>query len=1243
MIPKLQGVLPAKPPIGRSMSMGCRRATARVGACLMLLWVAGRSAARAVYGPNLVHNPSFESGVEAPDDWRWGVSRGAKASMTIDAKVAHTGRRSVRIHNESGYAPHVYGGLSQRISGIAPGSRYRLRLWVRGRGVHDCWFGGGPGWRTRKAVPEGDFDWRAVELFWTAPEGVTTFDLRINTDAETQALWVDDVSFQEVDPLTARPRVEVVPMAKALRYGLIAVPMVRTAPRIDGNLDDWGATPPVHLPGDAGRVRIDDWKGPEDLSVDFRAVCTPEALFLAFDVQDDRHWAPDGAVMWRNDSVQIAFDPRLERTAGGYGEHDSEYSLARTNKKKVRIDCWQPSKDGGDQSEAMQAAVVRTGNHTRYEVRIPWTAVGVPVRDGAPAAFGFSFLVNDNDGSGRRGYLELSPGIGKTKAPSLFPVVFPAGDARMVLQVQPFALVEEVVPLSAYYVGKHPLPARGMVRFSADVPRFAGLEAPLPPGKRGLLVARAALTPGVLPPGRHMIRVELLDAGTVFARAQAWLKVSDVRRRLSREAAALRARLARAQTLEKQARDRGIPTDYERVTLATVAKFIGYMLDDVDHHRIRRAEHVARVLDESLRQATAHLEEALAARRKPLSVPRLRLDGPVEIRDGAFWADTVWSGSGRRERRPVFFTGYGHFGQVVRDIPQFPDLGVNIIQIEVGPWSTQPQEDVTTDAEVRRRIGRALDLGEKYNVMVCMLGSPHYFPKWALKKWPNLGKGGGGFLHYTVDAPQAREILKKHFEIAVRTVKDSPALHSVCLSNEPVYTRWQNDPFRRPLWAAFLKRVYGSIEALNRVNGTHYADFSQAPVPPTSKLPPESEMTPIRYDAVRFNMDQFAGFHRFLSDVVHHVSPRTWTHAKVMNLTGCRQCLNWGCDPEEFAALADLNGNDCSMYFRGLDMDGYASEWQGQARYYDLQYSMRRAPIFNSEDHIIRDREQRLIPPEHTDCAIWQGAIHGQGAAAIWVWERTYDRKSDFEGSILHRPENVISVGRAALDLMRLAPEVTALQKAEAPIAVLFSITAQAWSDDATAAFNRVHEALAQTGWPVRFVSEKQAASGALNRYRALVLPATRHLPQQTARAVAEFARGGGRLWIVGPAPERDEHDQSLAVSFSGPRTTVFPADLDARGLRASFLTAMSVAGLLPPVTLETPEGVLPWGVEFRSTPWEKGRLVSVVNYWARPLSVRVLVDGKPVRAPLELRSNRILGGRFLRLEPLRSLLLYVR
>ncbi len=51
-------------------------------------------------GPNLVTNGSFEMGDATLDAWRWGCSDDEKQTLAIDDSVAHSGKRSVRLHSE---------------------------------------------------------------------------------------------------------------------------------------------------------------------------------------------------------------------------------------------------------------------------------------------------------------------------------------------------------------------------------------------------------------------------------------------------------------------------------------------------------------------------------------------------------------------------------------------------------------------------------------------------------------------------------------------------------------------------------------------------------------------------------------------------------------------------------------------------------------------------------------------------------------------------------------------------------------------------------------------------------------------------------------------------------------------------------------------------------------------------------------------------------------------------------------
>jgi hypothetical protein len=1198
-------------------------------------------------GPDLAANGGFEAAADDLGGWVWGTSDAERTGWALDSAVAHAGKASLRLHSELAFAPNTYCGVSQRVTGLAPDTEYVVRLWARGKGVGTCWFGGGPGWAARGSLPTGDFDWTPLEVRWHSPDPAGDFDLRINVDSQTEALWVDDVTFQEVDPLTLAPRVTPMAAPSAARLGYLPLSPLERGLTVDGDLSDWPAEAvATRMPQDAGVVMIDR-KGDDDLSATLRAAADAQALYLGITVRDDVHWAAPGAVAWTNDSIQLGIDPLHERTRGGYGPHDCEYSLMLGSDGKPEVQCWVAPEGVGDQSKAITLAVKRSGQDTVYEVAIPWPAIGVKVRGGCPV-LGLDVLVNDNDGAGRRGYIELTQGIGKLKDPSQYVTAMGRGPCSVaVLPGRPVAYADDPLDVRAAVVLGSALTAEATVELSALDGKGNATpltSAALPPGTDGIVRVACRLPAGLLPGTTAQVRARVTGAGgKQMAEGTAPLTVSPARAQLIEMATRLRERTADAVKLAERAEARGIGTDYERVGITVAEMFVGFALEDLANDRRERAEHVLAVIDRTLTDTGRKLEAYLSGKAKPLLVPRYQT-GKVEVKRGAFWGDTLVPSTGKRERRPVFFTGVNGWDYAVRDMPQLARMGANFIQIECGPDSTEPAEGMVTDQPVRDRTVKALDLAEQYNVSVCWLAAPHYFPAWALAKWPELLSGSGGFFRLDVDAPQARQILKTHLEVSLRAMGDTPALHSVCLSNEPVFTNWQSDPFRRAAFADYLAGKYGTVAALNAAWSTDYPSFAEVPILATDSLPAEAQMTPLRYEMARLNMLRFSEFHRFMAEVVHETRPGTWACAKVMCVPMNRQNLAWGTDPEQFAHMGDLNGNDCACMFAGLG-DRYAVDFLGQGIYYDLQRSMRDVPVVNMEDHIIVDREQRDIPPEHTDLALWQGAIHGRGASAIWVWGRTYDRASDLEGSIMHRPENTMAMGRVALDLQRLAPEVVALQRARAPVAIVYSVTALLWSDAAQEAIVKGYEALNACGVPVRFVSEDQAADGGLEGFAAVIAPALGHTPDSLASALARYCEGGGKVWVVGEAPVcgRDEYGRPRDLTLPASALVRFPASAGGRTLQGLFLAQMQAQGVRRLVTVADPDGKAPWGVEYRAVRDGDAVLVSIANLWGTPQKLSLAVYEQPARSMDDLRRATTTRGAEVTLQPLEATVLRVR
>ena len=189
---------------------------------------------------------------------------------------------------------------------------------------------------------------------------------------------------------------------------------------VDGNADDWKDLPFTPLKD----VVMNDYRGTEDIAAAFAAAWNDNTLYLAAKVTDNRHrnGRPDFS-MWQNDSIQFDFEPYLRSTAAP----TTQFGIALTEKQTA---VWRytviPTEDmvadyrSGLNPPGVRAIVVRRGNLTFYEAAIPAAAICPTFSIGPGKATGFSLLVNDNDGNGRKGWLQWSSGIGTSRDSTLF-------------------------------------------------------------------------------------------------------------------------------------------------------------------------------------------------------------------------------------------------------------------------------------------------------------------------------------------------------------------------------------------------------------------------------------------------------------------------------------------------------------------------------------------------------------------------------------------------------------------------------------------------------------------------------------------------------------------------------------------------------------------------------------------------------------------------------------------------------
>ena len=244
------------------------------------------------------------------------------------------------------------------------------------------------------------------------------------------------------------------------------------------------------------------------------------------------------------------------------------------------------------------------------------------------------------------------------------------------------------------------------------------------------------------------------------------------------------------------------------------------------------------------------------------------------------------------------------------------------------------------------------------------------------------------------------------------------------------------------------------------------------------------------------------------------------------------------------------------------------------------------------------------MEPSHIYTAIWQGAIHGQGASATWIWARTYDQKSDFEGLTLHRAACTAAMSRSALDLMRLSHEVHAIQNQDPEVAILWSNAAQVHDSRVATSRKNVYEALSFLGVHIGFAHERQLAAAANSNLKCLIVAGAEAITAEGLQGIRDFIQRGGVVLAYGDDNLRkDEYGRKVE-----PPAFAREISRSERGedLSQILKTEIHRAGIKPGIDLVDKDGKLPYGVEWRSAVLDGHTLINLVNFSRKPISVKL-------------------------------------
>jgi hypothetical protein len=193
------------------------------------------------------------------------------------------------------------------------------------------------------------------------------------------------------------------------------VPKTKKQFKIDGNLNDWGNVPTVRL-NSRDQVVFEgmEWSGPEDLSADIYLAWDKKNFYIAAKVLDTEFNQPyRKGNIWCGDGIQIDLDTLNDKT-WEYDNNDYEFGFSLTADGPESW-CWYAGgNDTKNSKRNIPFKALRKNNITCYEFSIPWEEVP-PMSPGKSC--GFNIIVNDDDGEGRKGWIQLAPGIGEGKYP----------------------------------------------------------------------------------------------------------------------------------------------------------------------------------------------------------------------------------------------------------------------------------------------------------------------------------------------------------------------------------------------------------------------------------------------------------------------------------------------------------------------------------------------------------------------------------------------------------------------------------------------------------------------------------------------------------------------------------------------------------------------------------------------------------------------------------------------------------
>ena len=391
--------------------------------------------------------------------------------------------------------------------------------------------------------------------------------------------------------------------------------------------------------------------------------------------------------------------------------------------------------------------------------------------------------------------------------------------------------------------------------------------------------------------------------------------------------------------------------------------------------------------------------------------------------------------------------------------------------------------------------------------------------------------------------------------------------------------QWSREKEKTSAWAegfqAWLRGRFGTLDRLNEALGSDYAGWTDITF--TAALGNDA----LKYESFVYRMQ---------TNMRSEIPQQKWKRARYglptsvhfsshYNMTGLDPLVALS-DFEALWSMFDIVGFDGGF---GLEDTEWAIDFAKGG--FDIDFSRSvypHKPVSNNELHVIGDGTYLEYPPRMTYFSSMLAYLLGQNASSVWNWANSRHTYGEY---VFTRAYAYREMVRCALDLRCHAEEIAAFRRApEPPFRIFHSLPSMAERDPYMRSLYGLYAALSFTGWPVRFLTERDLARGDFKGAKIIVVPDARRVSDATFAAIAGFRREGGTVLADGDgALAKDQWGRPVpARNADSARFTRF-ADEGHRTRFEALNAALAERRISPPVRVTGKDGRPPFGVMWRS------------------------------------------------------------